>query len=149
MVIEPKGSTWEPHSLVTTVKDADGSPLFTEIILAGNADPETPLNASAQAGSEVRFRVLNSGNASPGNMTNSTKMIVVDGHDWQEEPYIFKSTVIGDNKLSQHLGSQQVTTLESYNLILPSAGGKKRQPGDYNFFYYPTGSPLGTLKVTK
>ena len=57
--------------------------------------------------------------------------------------------MIGNNPVSQAMGTQQVTTLETYNLVLPSAGGVYETPGTYEFFYYPTGVPLGTLEVTK
>ena len=149
--IQPVGSTWsdaDAHELVATICDADKKPLFTEVIVAGNASSSTPINASAVAGTEVRFRILNSANGSAGNVTDSTNMITIEGHNWQELPYIKGSTVIGNNPETQAMGTQQVTSLESYNLVLPSAGGVHKQPGNYNFFYYPTGNPLGTLKVT-
>ncbi len=148
LVIEPVGAIWdaaEAHQEVATIRDKDGNVLFTEVVLAGNANA---LKATARAGAEVRFRVLNSGNASPGNMGDGTNVIIIDGHDWQEEPYQEASTVIGSNPLSQAMGTQQVTPLETYNLVLPSAGGVNRKLGSYKFFYYPTGNALGTLQVT-
>ncbi|MGJ8677370.1 MAG: hypothetical protein ACSHX0_07615 [Akkermansiaceae bacterium] len=155
--IQPIGSQWsdaQAHDVVATIKDAGGEPLFTEIIIAGNAasaaviGDEGDIVAEVSAGSEVRFRVLNSGNAAAGQTTNSTNMITIQGHNWLEEPYIEGSTVIGHNPESQTLGTQQVTSLESYNLVLPSAGGVHKQAGNYTFFYYPKGDALGTLKVT-
>ena len=167
LVVEPVGATWdesENHTLVATVKNANNRPLFTEVVVAGNAKPAAPITAKAKAGTEVRFRILNSGNGAqdsnpkpkvptenpaPGQLTDATNLIIVEGHDWQEEPFRRNSTVIGNDPLSQVMGTQQVTTLKSYNFVLPSAGGKHRKPGDYDFFYYPTGNALGTLKVTK
>ena len=148
LVIEPEGSTWsdeDAHSVVAQINDSNQKPLFTEIVVAGSPPA---IEATAKAGTEVRFRVLNSANAPAGTTGNGTNVITVQGHDWQEEPYTKDSTVIGNNPESQAMGTQQVTSLESYNLVLPSAGGEHKQAGSYSFFYYPTGTPIGNLTVT-
>lgn len=152
LVVEPVGATWddkEACQTVATIEDASGKPLFTEIIVAGNAGATNSLTATAKAGTEVRFRVLNSGNPPAGQAGDATKVITVQGHDWQEEPFQDESAVIGNNRLSQAMGTQQVTPLETYNLVLPSAGGVNKTPGSYTFFYYPEGDALGTLTVTE
>ena len=152
LIVEPAGSNWveeDPDRLVAEVFDADHKPLFTEVVIAGNISTDL----SAPAGTEVRFRVLNPGAGTlHGSTSNNTNLIVVEGHNWAEEPYTDDSRVIGDNPLSQTLGSQQVTPLESYNLVLPQAGGVDRVPGIYGFYYYPNGpsekTRLGVLVVT-
>jgi hypothetical protein len=59
--------------------------------------------------------------------------------------------VIARNPLSQWMGTQQVTPLESYTLLLPSAGGEAALPGQYGYYYWPKGpsvpTRLGVLKV--
>ncbi len=150
LVVEPVGSTWndaDANSVVAKINNADGDLLFTEVVVAGNATGNPLIEAAVTAGTEVRLRVLNSGNAAPGTMTDSTNVITVEGHDWKEEPFQKDSTVIGNDPLSQAMGTQQVTSLESYNLVLPSAGGAHKQPGSYKFFYYPSGNALGVLNV--
>ncbi len=120
------------------------------MVVAGNVTAD----ARTQAGTEVRFRVLNPGNGTlHGNASNSTNLIAVEGHNWAEEPYADSSRRIGANPLSQTLGSQQITPLESYNLVLPQAGGVDRVPGTYGFYYYPRGpgkkTRLGELTVSR
>jgi hypothetical protein len=149
LIIEPAGSSWDPsenHSLSATIKNAHGEPMFTEIVILGSNE----VNASARAGTEVRFRVLNPNNGAPGQVDNTTNLITIEGHNWPEEPYVNLSTVIGNNPVTQTMGTQQVTSLESYNLVIDSAGGVKPTAGSYDFYYYPQGPgvKLGTLKVT-
>lgn len=152
LIVEPQGSSWdksENHSLSANILDSENQPLFTEIVIVDKHSA----NASAKAGSQVRFRVLNANQGSAGQVADSENMITVEGHNWLEEPYTDGSAVIGDNIESQTLGTQQVTSLESYNLLIESAGGVKRTLGTYAFYYYPKGptekNTLGTLTVTK
>ncbi len=56
-------------------------------------------------------------------MSDNVNLIAIEGHGWPEEPYLAGSAVIALNPQSQWLGTQQVTPLESYNLLLPEAGG--------------------------
>jgi hypothetical protein len=151
LVIEPQGSKWdasENHELSAKIKDSSGKLLFTEVIVLGASTK----NAMAGAGSEVRFRVLNPNVGTAGQVSDSTNLITIEGHNWPEEPYVEDSTVIEYNEVSQTMGSQQVTSLESYNMVLTSAGGVEKLPGDYEFYYYPAGpskkTRLGTLTVT-
>lgn len=170
LVIEPIGSQWdasEAYKLSAQIKDSQNNPLFTEIVVTGVNAPGLGIagSATAKAGTEVRLRVLNSGAGTPGTTSDGANLIAIEGHGWPEEPYKKGSTVIGNNPLTQWMGTQQITVLESYNLVLPKAGGAKKTPGDYGFYYYPFGPDkdcqydsnkppnqdcrLGTLTVTK
>ena len=66
---------------------------FKDILTNGQVggDPETPVFTAA-AGDQVRFRVLQPG----GHPRNH--VFTVNGHVWQELPYVVDSTKIGDNK---------------------------------------------------
>jgi len=150
LIIEPAGSTWkasEQHALTATINDASGNAMFTEIVISGQSTSD----ASAIAGTEVRFRVLNPNRGTAGQVGDSANLITIEGHNWPEEPFVNQSTVIGDNPLTQTMGTQQVTSLESYNLVIDSAGGVAQTTGEFDFYYYPKGpgkTKLGTLTVT-
>jgi hypothetical protein len=133
--------------LSATIRDQAGHHLFSEIIIAG----QQTANVSAVAGSQVRLRVLNPNKGSAGQVDDNTNLITIEGHNWPEEPYINDSSVIGNNRATQIMGTQQVTSLESYNLLIESAGGVAKTAGAYDFYYYPKGpgsTKLGTLTVT-
>lgn len=154
LIVEPEGSRWDPqqaHELTAVIEDAQSIPLFTEIIVAGT----TTASATVTAGSQVRFRVINPNLQPAGEVGDSTHVLLIEGHNWPEEPYVNDSSVIGNNTLTQTMGTQQITTYESYNMVIKSAGGESRAAGDYDYYYYPKGpSPkgqastiLGTLTV--
>ena len=156
LVVEPAGSSWaedDNHSMSATIIDKSGEPMFTEIIVTGNSAPAT--TTQVIAGSEVRFRVLNpSASGAAGQVENSVAVITVEGHNWPEEPYAKDSTVIQFSDVSQTMGTQQVTAMESYNMLLRSAGGEEKLPGIYNYYYYHDSSSaqaadkaLGSLQV--
>ncbi|WP_196138409.1 hypothetical protein [Aliikangiella sp. G2MR2-5] len=152
LVVEPEGATWdssEQHKFAAQIKDGKGNLLFSEVIVLGNQSSDL----DAIAGKEVRLRVLNPNSAPPGTVNNNTNLITIEGHGWPEEPYRSDSTVIANNPVSQWMGTQQVTPIETYNMLLPSAGGEEGLQGDYAFYYYPKGpystNVLGTLKVRK
>jgi len=149
LVVEPEGATWDAadnHKPSAIINTTDKS--FTEIIVAGT---NTALKPQAKAGSEVRFRVVNPNVQAAGTVGDSANVLLIEGHNWPEEPYVDGSSVIADNRISQTMGSQQVTTLESYNMVIESAGGEEKVAGNYDYYYYPNGAPaiLGTLIVTE
>jgi hypothetical protein len=153
LVIEPEGSQWSDEddtALSATINDNKGNPIFTEVVILGNTSAP---NTTVDAGSEVRFRVLNpnrvlnSNNDPSGQVGDSANVVTIEGHNWPEEPYIEASEVIADNGISQTMGTQQVTSLESYNLLISSAGGVAQTIGEYKFYYYPTGTAIGVLNV--
>jgi hypothetical protein len=95
-------------------------------------DPETPV-FTANAGEDVRFRVLHPG----GNQRNN--IFTVHGHVWQQEPWINGSTEIGENKdfagfwrtmfEGSHMG---VGPTGHFNAVLQNgAGGAFGVSGDY------------------
>ena len=80
-----------------TTRNFDFTNVLTNAQVGG--DPQTPV-FTAQAGEQVRFRVLNAN----GHMRNN--VFNLHGHFWQEEPYTNNSKVIGNNPLSEFKGSQ-------------------------------------------
>jgi manganese oxidase len=110
----------------------DLTAMFSNTLTAGQ-DPKTP-TFQAAAGLPVRFRMLFPGGDGP-------YAINIHGHSWQELPWIDHSRTIGDNPQSQVLGSVTVTNDTPVDLVLPSAGGAFRVPGDY--FYGPTSQAGG------
>lgn len=89
------------------------------------ADPATPI-FTAKSGVPVRFRVLEPA----GHARNH--VFQVHGHNWDEEPYISGSTVLGPRSLSERKGSQAGHGPSNhFDVLLPSAGGAFKVPGDY------------------
>jgi hypothetical protein len=88
-------------------------------------DPQTPV-ITANAGQPVRFRLVQ-----PGGGTNG-QVFTIHGHVWQEEPYTNNSTEIGDNPLSESIGSRDSYGAAShYDAVINKAGGENAVPGDY------------------
>jgi hypothetical protein len=88
-------------------------------------DPQTPV-FTANAGQPVRFRLVQ-----PGGSTNG-QVFTIHGHVWQEEPYANNSTEIGNNPLSQWIGSRDSYGAAShYDVVIDKAGGEGAVPGDY------------------
>ncbi|HEX8843169.1 MAG TPA: hypothetical protein VF791_00790 [Pyrinomonadaceae bacterium] len=93
--------------------------------LIGNVDPQTPI-FTAIAGTPVRFRLMHPQG------TGTAQVFTINGHLWQREPYINDSAVIGDNQLSQWMGSHDSHGgTDHYDIVIESAGGKNKIPGDY------------------
>ncbi len=91
------------------------------------ADPQTPIYV-AGAGTPVRFRMLHPANAAGAD----GEVLTIDGHVFQEEPFTDNSRVIGDNPRSQWFGARGGHgARDRFDLVLPSAGGDHRVPGDY------------------
>lgn len=89
------------------------------------ADPQTPI-FTANAGQPVRFRLVQ-----PGGATNG-QVFTLHGHVWQEQPYKNNSTEIGDNPLSESIGSRDSYGAAShYDVVINKAGGEDSVPGDY------------------
>jgi hypothetical protein len=105
-------------------------------------DPVTPIFVAA-AGTPVRFRLLVPGTTTS-NAVTAGPVFMVQGHPWQEEPYIADSTKIGFNPLSETQGAQQAGVGQKFDLLLPSAGGQNRIPGDYLYTTYQTAGIAGT-----
>ncbi len=113
----------------------------------GGNYPATP-RFVATAGEPMRLRLLHPGGS------GNTETFNLHGHVWQEEPYANESTTLGYNKTSQWFGFRdQVGPLNSFDLLIDSAGGADKIPGDYlygsmlNLSYQ--GGIWGLLTVTE
>jgi hypothetical protein len=126
------------------------SQAFSNSLYNPPADPQTPVFV-APAGVPTRFRlVVPSTTTSNGIMP--PPVFIVHGHNWQEEPYTNGGTQIGDNRLSEHVGSVEAGPNQKFDLLFASAGGSDKVPGDYLYDTYQTGGVLGTwglFRVTK
>jgi manganese oxidase len=88
-------------------------------------DPQTPI-FTAVAGRPVRFRLMHPQG------TGTAQVFVLNGHVWQREPYINSSTLIGNNPLSQWLGSHDSHGgTDHYDIVINKAGGEHQVAGDY------------------
>jgi hypothetical protein len=85
--------------------------------------PQTP-TFCASAGQPVRFRVVQPG-------ADTDQMVEIHGHSWQQEPYTRGGLSIGNNPASQQLGTQVISANDRLDIVLDSAGGAFRVPGDY------------------
>lgn len=119
-----KRMNYSPTTPLELTRDFVFTNVLSNAQVAG--DPQTPI-FTAQAGQQVRFRILNA------NGHNRQNVFQAHGHFWQEEPYINNSTVIGNNPLSEVKGARYgVGPTSHYDLVLSNgAGGARRVPGDY------------------
>ena len=90
---------------------------------------------TAPPGMPVRFRMLKgyAGNP-PGSSTGGTSddVITIQGHSWQDEPYVNDSTAIGANPLASWTGSRMgYISAGHFDMVIPSAGGPFRTQSDY------------------
>ena len=64
--------------------------------------------------------------------TGTSQVFSLHGHVWQRNPYKNESKVIGDNNLSQWLGSRDNHgSSDHFDLVIDKAGGEGRKAGDY------------------
>ena len=105
-------------------------------------DPKTPI-FTADPGERVRFRM-----AHPYG-TGTSQVFTVHGHVWPRNPYKNESTEIGDNSLSQWLGSRDNHgATDHFEIVLGSAGGERGKPGDYLYtVYLPGQAQLGAWGI--
>jgi hypothetical protein len=90
-----------------------------------NADPQTPI-FTAMGGDKVRFRMFHTFG------TGTSQVFSLHGHNWQRNPYLNNSTQLGDQKLSQWLGSRDnYGSSDHADIMIRSAGGERAVPGDY------------------
>jgi hypothetical protein len=87
--------------------------------------PQTPI-FTAEVGDSVRFRL-----AHPFG-TGTSQVFVLNGNVWQRNPYKNNSREIGDNNLSQWIGSRDNHgSTDHFDLVVDKAGGEAGQAGDY------------------
>jgi hypothetical protein len=88
-------------------------------------DPQTAIFTAA-VGDKARFRF-----AHPFG-TGTSQVFVLNGHVWQRNPYKNDSKEMGDNSLSQWIGSRDNHgSTDNFDLMVDKAGGESGQAGDY------------------
>jgi hypothetical protein len=121
---EPLASRLSKQGFSTTFNQNDLADITSNVVNNGDY-PETP-HFVAKAGDPLRIRILHPG----GN--GNTESFNLHGHVWQEEPYTDNSRQIGYNDKSQWFGFRdQIGPLNSFDLVINSAGGDNKVPGDY------------------
>jgi hypothetical protein len=70
--------------------------------------------------------------------------LVLQAHNWQEEPHTAGGRRIGDNPRSQHLGAQEHSANEVIEVDLRRAGGTFGVAGDYLYHSYQAEQSNGT-----
>jgi len=89
------------------------------------SDPQTPI-FTAGVGEKARFRF-----AHPFG-TGTSQVLVLNGHVWQRNPYRNDSREMGNNSLSQWIGSRDNHgSTDHFDLMVDKAGGEGGQAGDY------------------
>ena len=111
---------------------------MTSNYLQAIGDPETPI-FTADPGDQVRFRM-----AHPMGLGTS-QVFTIHGHVWQRNPYANSSREIGNNSLSQWLGSRDNHgSSDHFDLTIDAAGGEARRAGDYLYtVHLPGQAQLG------
>jgi len=101
-------------------------------------EPKTPIFTAA-IGSPVRFRMTHPMG------TGDSQVFTIHGHQWQRNPYQNNSTIIGNNNLSQWLGSRDNHgSSDHFDLVIDKAGGQFGKAGDYLYTaYLPDQALLG------
>jgi hypothetical protein len=81
--------------------------------------------------------------------TGTAQVFTINGHVWQREPYTNNSTVIGNNQLSQWLGSHDSHGgTDHYDIVIAKAGGQNEVPGDYLYTsFVPNQNLLGSWGI--
>jgi hypothetical protein len=101
-------------------------------------EPKTPI-FTATIGDNVRFRMTHPMG------TGDSQVFTIHGHQWQRNPYQNNSTIIGNNNLSQWLGSRDNHgSSDHFDLVIDKAGGQFGKAGDYLYTaYLPDQALLG------
>jgi hypothetical protein len=102
-------------------------------------DPKTPI-FTADPGNQVRFRMTHPFG------TGNSQVFILNGHVWQRNPYTQESRVIGNNSLSQWIGSRDNHgSTDHFDLVIDKAGGEGGQAGDYLYSVFnPLQARAGT-----
>ncbi|MDT5063220.1 MAG: manganese oxidase [Acidobacteriota bacterium] len=112
--------------------------------LSSTTDPVTPI-FTAKVGTPVRFRLMHPQG------TGTAQVFTINGHVWQREPYISDSALIGDNQLSQWLGSHDSHGgTDHYDIVIDKAGGQFGVGvlGDYLYTtFLPNQNALGSWGI--
>jgi hypothetical protein len=118
----------------------DNSCAVSNALVAG--DPQTPI-FTANAGTPVRFRLMHPQGS------GTAQVFTVNGHVWQREPYTNGSAVIGDNQLSQWLGSHDSHGgTDHQDIVIDKAGGQFGVAGDYLYtVFVPNQNMFGSWGI--
>jgi hypothetical protein len=119
--------------------------LSNQLIQGATKDPKTPI-FTAPVGAGVRFRM-----AHPYG-TGTSQVFAVHGHVWQRNPYQQNSQAIGNNNLSQWLGSRDNHgATDHFEAVINKAGGVNGTAGDYLYTVFLPGQaklgPWGIFRV--
>lgn len=116
--------------------------LSDQLIQTLQKDPTTPI-LTADVGDAVRFRMTHPFG------TGTSQVFTLHGHVWQRNPYTKDSQVIGDNNLSQWIGSRDNHgATDHFELVLNKAGGEAKQAGDYLYtVFLPNQANLGAWGI--
>ena len=99
--------------------------LSNQLLEFSRKDPQTPV-FKGKPGDRVRFRLMHAFG------TGDSLVFTLHGHAWQKNPYRNNSSVIGNNDLSQWVGSRDNHgSSDHFDFVLNSAGGERRVAGDY------------------
>jgi hypothetical protein len=92
-------------------------------------DPETPIFTAGiinGIGQPARFRLTHPFG------TGTSQVFTLHGHVWQRNPYTSNSKSIGNQTLSQWLGSRDNHgSTDHFDLVVDKSGGEWARPGDY------------------
>jgi hypothetical protein len=119
-----KRMNYAPETPFEKTRTFDFTNVLTNAQVGG--EPQTPI-FTAQAGQQVRFRILNAN----GHMRNN--VFNLHGHFWQDEPFTNNSKSIGNNPFSEFKGATYGVGPSSHYEVDPvnGAGGARRVTGDY------------------
>jgi len=93
-------------------------------------EPKTPI-FTAKIGDPARFRMTHPFG------TGTSQVFTLSGHVWQRNPFINNSTAIGNQVLSQWLGSRDNHgSSDHFELVVDKAGGDQGRRGDYLYSVY-------------
>ena len=88
-------------------------------------DPQTPI-FTAEVGDKARFRLMHPFG------TGTSQVFSLHGHVWQRNPYKNDSREMGDNSLSQWIGSRDNHgSTDHFDILVDKAGGERGRAGDY------------------
>ena len=86
--------------------------------LVNRRDPQTPIFTAA-VGDKARFRLMHPFG------TGTSQVFTLHGHVWQRNPYKNDSKEIGDNSLSQWIGSRDNHgSTDHFDIMVDKAGGE-------------------------
>src|SRR5258707_14260838 len=113
-----------------------------QLIQTAQKDPQTPI-FTAEVGDAVRFRMTHPFG------TGTSHVFTLHGHVWQRNPYTKQSQLIGNNTLSQWLGSRDNHgATDHFELVVDKAGGEAGQAGDYLYtVFLPNQANLGAWGI--